>query len=50
VTVRQQLTAVGVVIGALAVAAIALVRWNSNEIFLVGLGSKAPDFHGWTVD
>jgi cytochrome c biogenesis protein CcmG/thiol:disulfide interchange protein DsbE len=50
VTARQQLTALGVVIGALAVAAIALLRWNSDEIFLVGLGSKAPNFHAWTVD
>lgn len=49
-TFREQMTAVGVVIGVLVVAAVALVRWNSNEIFLVGLGSKAPNFHAWTVD
>ena len=49
-TVRQQMAAVGIVIGGLALAALALVRWNSNEIFLVGLGSKAPNFHAWTVD
>lgn len=49
-TVRQQLTAVGVAIGILVVAAVALVRWNGNEIFLVGLGSKAPDFRAWKVD
>jgi cytochrome c biogenesis protein CcmG, thiol:disulfide interchange protein DsbE len=50
VTVRQQLTAVGVVIAILGLAAVALVRWNSDELFLVGLGSKAPNFHAWTVD
>ena len=49
-TVRQQVTAVAAVIGVLALAALALLRWNSNEIFLVGLGSKAPDFSAWTVD
>jgi cytochrome c biogenesis protein CcmG, thiol:disulfide interchange protein DsbE len=50
VTVRQQFTAVGVVIGILALAALALLRWNRDEIFLVGLGSHAPDFRGWSVD
>lgn len=49
-TVRQQLTAVGIVVGILVIAVVALLRWNSDEIFLVGLGSKAPDFHARTVD
>lgn len=49
-TVRQQLTAVGIVVGILVIAVVALLRWNSDELFLVGLGSKAPDFHAHTVD
>lgn len=49
-TTRQQLTAIGIVVGVLVIAAVALVRWNGNEIFLVGLGSKAPNFHAKTVD
>jgi cytochrome c biogenesis protein CcmG, thiol:disulfide interchange protein DsbE len=50
VTVRQQLATVAAVIVVLGVAALALLRWNSDEIFLVGLGSRAPNFRGWTVD
>ncbi len=49
-TVRQQVTAVVGVIGVLAVAALALVHWAGGEIFLVGLGSQAPNFHALTVD
>ncbi len=49
-TARQQWTVVGVVIGVLALAALALLHWNSDELFLVGLGSKAPDFRALSVD
>ena len=49
-TSKQQWTVVVAVIGVLSLAALALLQWNSNELFLVGLGSKAPNFHGWTVD
>jgi cytochrome c biogenesis protein CcmG, thiol:disulfide interchange protein DsbE len=50
VTVRQQLTAVGLVIAIMGTAAYALVRRAGSELFLVGLGSKAPNFHAWTVN
>jgi len=50
VTARQQWTVVGVAIGILALAALALLHWNSDELFLVGLGSKAPDFRALSVD
>jgi peroxiredoxin len=49
-TVKRQLTALAVVIGVLSLAAFALVRRAGDEMFLVGLGSKAPNFHAWTVD
>jgi cytochrome c biogenesis protein CcmG, thiol:disulfide interchange protein DsbE len=50
VTGRQQLTAVVGVIVVLGLAALALLHWNGGEILLVGLGSKAPNFHAVTVD
>jgi cytochrome c biogenesis protein CcmG, thiol:disulfide interchange protein DsbE len=49
-TVKQQVLAVGAVVAVLALAALALLHWNSDELLLVGLGSRAPNFRAWTVD
>jgi cytochrome c biogenesis protein CcmG/thiol:disulfide interchange protein DsbE len=50
VTVKQQVTTVIGVVTVLALAALALLHWNGGEILLVGLGSKAPNFHALTVN
>jgi cytochrome c biogenesis protein CcmG, thiol:disulfide interchange protein DsbE len=50
VTVRQQLVVVAIVVAVLASAAAALYHVAGDEIFLVGLGSRAPDFRALAVD